>query len=202
MAWGAVAMGMLSMYGSYMGAQASKRGSIAQANEYRRIARDTLLTAKYNTKERNKAAFQTQLNLFESAGQESGYLANEGQRRKGSQEVQLGASGAVMGEGTALDVLMNQALQDAQQQMGVQDKTEAGFKSIARNTNAANRTEMRAAKLKQRQLYRQANLTEQGADASMFSNLLSGMVQGFQVGSSGSSDWSLSDEKDNWQFKY
>ena len=159
----AAAIAGMQLYSGYMAAEAEKKANYLQAAEFRAQARQTKLTAKWNIGQRNKAAYKSQLDVREAGAQDIGMASLQGERTIGSQTAEIGGSGAVVGEGTTMDVLLNQSLQNAYNEMSISENNRLGVEGIDRQRKAENESEWQDATSRYNALMRQSSLTKAGA---------------------------------------
>jgi len=193
MSWWFVGATVVS--GAYS-AETKKKGAKAQADEYGRVARDTLLTAKYNIRKRNDESKQKQFSTYEQGARALNQVAVEGQKQQGRIIAESSGSGAVVSSGTTLDVLMTEAVNNTVQQLSVVDATKDAMQAEARATKNANEAEWRNAKNRSAQLDRKAEMTKKAAQDAYTAEVLSSIVNAAAIGAKGSSSSSTSPSLD------
>ena len=149
-----------------------KKGRYAGAKERDRSAFESLLTAKYNIRERNKESRQTQYQELETGGDNTRKIAIEGKRAEGAAAVAGGTSGAVVETGSTRAALRNIIQESISAQTDVVIDTKNRIKSIARQTKNANTSEWRNAKLNQRQQNRIAENERDAADREFTAGMI------------------------------
>ena len=188
----AVASALAGLYG----ADAKRKGARGQADEYGRVARDTLLTAKYNIRKREDESKQKQFSTYEQGARALNQVAVEGQKQQGRIIAESSGSGAVVSSGTTLDVLMTEAVNNTVQQLSVVDATKDAMQAEARATKNANEAEWRNAKNRSVQLERKAEMTKKAAQDAYTAEVLSSIVNAAAIGAKGSSSSSTSPSLD------
>ena len=176
-----------------IGAVGKRKSARAMARERRRAAHESLLTAKYNIRERNKESRQTQFQVLETGGNLTRQIAIEGKRAEGAAAVAGATSGATIDSGTPRAALSNIVQEAISAQTDAVISTKNRIKSIARQTKNANTSEWRNAKLNQRQQNRIAGEERQAADraftADMIKTGISSYAAGATVGGANPAKW-------------
>lgn len=166
----------LSMFASWKGAEAGKSGAYAQADEYFTLGDETIATAKANVRDREKNRYLTELDIQEKAQQDINFATDQGRRNYATMESDFSSSGAVIGEGSPMEALSNQALQSTMQTMGIAQSAEKGIGALRYQTDLANLGEMRNARTRANQYYRQGELTREGAGSQYMADMLGGVI--------------------------
>ena len=185
MSWVMVAIGGAQTVAGLYGADAKRKGARGQADEYGRVARDTLLTAKYNIRKREDESKQKQFSTYEQGARALNQVAVEGQKQQGRIIAESSGSGAVVSSGTTLDVIMTEAVNNTVQQLSVVDATKDAMQAEARATKNANEAEWRNAKNRSAQLDRKAEMTKKAAQDAYTAEVLSSIVSGASTAASG-----------------
>ena len=155
-----------------IGAVGKRKSARAMARERRRAAHESLLTAKYNIRERNKESRQTQFQVLETGGNLTQQIAIEGKRAEGAATVAGGSSGAVIDSGSPRAVLTNIAQEALTAQTDAILDTKNRIKAISRDTENQNKSEWRNAKLNQRQQNRIAGNERDAADREFTADMM------------------------------
>lgn len=160
-----------------------RKGANSMADERRRAARESLLTAKYNIRERNKESRQTQFQVLETGGNLTQQIAIEGKRAEGAATVAGGSSGAVIDSGSPRAVLTNIAQEALAAQTDAILDTKNRIKAISRDTENQNKSEWRNAKLNKEQQYRIASKEKQAAQNEFASDMIKTGFESYAGGS-------------------
>ena len=139
MSYVAAGMAILALYQGYMGSQAAKSGALAKADEYDLLAIETDLTRKFNWKERNKTTYQLKLKTLQSGMDRAAMAGVSGLKTVENMRTEIGGSGAAFGAGTPTEIVMNQHLQNANQQLSIMQGTDERLSSIHGNAIAVNK---------------------------------------------------------------
>ena len=168
--------------GAYSASQ-NRKGRYGNADERNRAARESLLTASWNIKERNKESQQTQFQVLDTGGGMIQKIAIAGKQAEGTGKVSSGSSGAVVESGSSNAALAAIARKSLEVQTEVLLNTKHRIKSIARDTENQNRSEWRNAKLNQEQQNRIASREKESADREFTADLLNSGVNAYATGS-------------------
>ena len=160
-----------------------RKGANSMADERRRAARESLLTAKYNIRERNKESRQTQFQVLETGGNLTQQIAIEGKRAEGAATVAGGSGGAVIDSGSPRAVLTNIAQEALAAQTDAILDTKNRIKAISRDTENQNKSEWRNAKLNKEQQYRIASKEKQAAQNEFASDMIKTGFESYAGGS-------------------
>ena len=193
---------LLSLYQGYMGAQSAKAGALAKADEYDLLAYETDLTRKFNWKERNKTTTQLKLKTLQS-GMDRGAMAGiSGHKTLENIRTEVGGSGVALGSGTPTEVMINQHLQNANQQLSIMQGTNERISSIHDNAVAVNKMEDWKADMRIKQLKRAADTSRSSADSAWLAGMLGAIGTAGQVYGSAGGEWSMKgfedDPKSGW----
>tara|TARA_R100000458_G_C8278027_1_gene253830 strand:+ start:2995 stop:3594 length:600 start_codon:yes stop_codon:yes gene_type:complete len=151
-------LAILSLIGGYMQAQNAKAGAGAKADEYERLIEDTKLTHKFNEQERNKATYQMQLSALRGGVDKAGMAGLAGKKQVESLIAETASSGVALGSGTAREVVANQHLQNANQQLAIMDQTKGKIDHIVDNAMAVNKMETFKANMQMAKYQRAASM--------------------------------------------
>ena len=149
-----------------------RRGLYGNANERDRSAKESLLTAKFNIKQRTIEGRQTQFQVLETGGNLVRQIAIEGKRAEGAATVAGATSGAVVESGSSRAVLANIAQEAVSAQTDAIIATKNRIRAEARVITNKNTSEWRNAKLNQRQQNRIANRERKSADKQFTADML------------------------------
>ena len=163
---------LLSLLNGYNQAQNAKAGGYARADEAERLIAETDLTRHFNRKERNKTTFQNKLQVLEAGLDVAGKKGLEGHRIAENIRSETASSGVALGSGTAREVLANQHLQNANEQLSIMGKTQARLKTIQQNAIAVNKMEDFKADMQIAKYKRAASRARSGADTMFQANML------------------------------
>ena len=155
-------MVILSLLNGYNQAQNAKAGGYARADEAERLISETDLTRHFNRKERNKTTFQNKLQILEAGLDVAGKKGLEGHRIAENIRSETASSGVALGSGTAREVLANQHLQNANEQL----------KTIQQNAIAVNKMEDFKADMQIAKYKRAASRARSGAETMFQANML------------------------------
>ena len=175
----AVAMFAAGAYSAYQ----NRKGRYGNADERNRAARESLLTASWNIKERNKESQQTQYQVLDTGGNLIQKIAIAGKQAEGTGKVSSGSSGAVVESGSSNAALAAIARKSLEVQTEVLLDTKHRIKSIARDTENQNRSEWRNAKQNEEQQNRIASREKESADREFTASLLNSGVNAYATGS-------------------
>jgi len=168
--------------GAYSADQRLK-GKYGQADERNRAARESLLTASYNIKQRNKESRQTQFETLDYGGNIIQKIAVAGKQAEGTALVAGGSSGAVAESGSSRAALSAIVKQSLEAQTEVVLDTKHRIKAIARDTENMNISEWRSAKLHAKQQNRIASRERRTATNEFKADLLNSAVNAYAIGS-------------------
>ena len=149
-----------------------REGLYGNANERDRAAKESLLTAKYNIKQRTIEGRQTQFQVLETGGNLVRQIAIEGKRAEGAATVAGATSGAVVESGSSRAVLANIAQEAVSAQTDAIIATKNRIRAEARDITNKNTSEWRNAKLNQRQQNRIAKRERKSADKQFTADML------------------------------
>ena len=149
-----------------------REGLYGNANERDRAAKESLLTAKYNIKQRTIEGRQTQFQVLETGGNLVRQIAIEGKRAEGAATVAGATSGAVVESGSSRAVLANIAQEAVSAQTDAIIATKNRIRAEARDITNKNTSEWRNAKLNQRQQNRIAKRERRSADKQFTADML------------------------------
>ena len=197
MSYIAAGMALLSLYQGYMGSQAAKSGALAKADEYDLLAIETDLTRKFNWKERNKTTYQLKLKTLQSGMDRAAMAGVSGLKTVENMKTEIGGSGVALGSGTPTEIMMNQHLQNANQQLSIMQGTEERLSSIHNNAIAVNKMEDWKANMRIKQLTRAADSARSGADMAFFAGMLGAVSNAGSVYASSGGEWSSEGFKDD-----
>ena len=169
--------------GTY-GAVNKRKGAMANANERRRAARESLITAGFNIRERTKEGQQTQFGVLEQGGAVSQKIAIAGKQAEGSAKASMGGGGALVETGSNRATLTSIAQTAVAEQTNVIIQTKNQIKAIARDTSNANKSEWRNAKLNQEQQNRIASREKSAANKQFTSDMAETTLSAYMGGSS------------------
>ena len=155
-----------------IGEVTKKQGRYEMANERRRAARESLLTAKYNIRERNKESRQTQFQVLETGGNLTRQIAIEGKRAEGAATVAGATSGALVETGSTRAALTNIIQESISAQTDAIIDTKNRIKAIARDTTNKNTSEWRNARLHKVQQDRVAGAERKSADREFLAGMI------------------------------
>lgn len=178
MSWYFVAATVVS--GAYS-ADAKRRAGQAQSKEFDRVAKETMVTEAYNRRKRNVESRQTDLSTLEQGARALSQVAMQGQKDQGAMKAESGGSGAIIGSGTTLDVMMTEAVNNTVQQLSVVDATQDAIGSNQRHLKNTNESEYRNARNRAMGLSRQASMTEKATQDSYTADMLSTGVKAASV---------------------
>ena len=186
MSWwvtGALAVGG-AVSGIY-GAEAKRKSDKEQGKENQRVRKESLLTAKYNIRQNNKASAQKQMDMLEQGGRALAEVAAQGQKQQGEVIAEAGGSGSVVSSGTTLDVMMTDAINNTVQQHSVVEATKDSLANEKNNNANMNQTMWRNAKLGNERSGRQLALNDKASGDTYLANILSSLVGGGKIAASG-----------------
>lgn len=172
MSYVAGALAIFSMYQGYMASKGAQGGTLAQADEYEQLELETHLTKQMNWKMRNEATFQTKLKTLQGGMREAGMAGLSGLKVVENMKADIGGSGAKVGVGTTNDIIINQHLQNANQQLAIMQGTKEKLSAIDQNAIAVNKMEDWKANMRIAQLKRAARTARSGADSTFFAGIL------------------------------
>ena len=178
------AAGTLSEHGK-------RKGKYGIADERNRAARESLLTAKYNIRERNKESRQTQFQVLETGGNLTRQIAIEGKRAEGTATVAGASSGALVETGSTRAALTNIIQESISAQTDAIIDTKNRIKAIERDTTNKNTSEWRNAKLHKTQQDRVADSERKSADREYLAGMLKTGVKTYGAYKT-ASNWSKS----------
>lgn len=161
-----------------------RKGAMANANERRRAARESLITAGFNIRERTKEGQQTQFGVLEQGGAVSQKIAIAGKEAEGSAKASMGGKGALVETGSNRATLTSIAQTAVAEQTNVIIQTKNQIKAIARDTSNANKSEWRNAKLNQEQQNRIASREKSAANKQFTSDMAETAISAYMGGSS------------------
>ena len=133
MSYIAAGAAVLSLYGSYMGAQAAKAASILEGDEYDLTALQTLLTARYNMGNIIESGMIKHDSILEQGADKEGLLKRAGKLRLGKTVATIGASGVKMDSGTANQQIIKSGLDNASQILANQEELNAAISGLETN---------------------------------------------------------------------
>lgn len=175
----AVAMFAAGAYSAHL----NREGRYGNADERNRAARESLLTASWNIKERNKESQQTQYQVLDTGGNLIQKIAIAGKQAEGTGKVSSGSSGVVVESGSSNAALAAIARKSLEVQTEVLLDTKHRIKSIARDTENQNRSEWRNAKQNEEQQNRIASREKESADKEFTASLLNSGINAYATGS-------------------
>ena len=166
--------------GAY-GADANRKGKLAQGKEFDRASKETMLTESYNRRKRNVESRQTDLSVYEQGARALSQVAMQGQIDQEKTKTESAGSGATVSSGTTLDVMMTEAVNNTVQQLSVVDATEDAIVSNQRQLKNTNESEYRNAKNRAMGLKRQADMTRKSAQDQYTADMLGTAVKAATV---------------------
>jgi len=161
-----------------------RKGAMANANERRRAARESLITAGFNIRERTIEGQRTQFGVLEQGGAVSQKIAIAGKQAEGSAKASMGGGGALVETGSNRATLTSIAQTAVAEQTNVIIQTKNQIKAIARDTTNANKSEWRNAKLNQEQQNRIASREKGAANKQFTSDMAETTLSAYMGGSS------------------
>lgn len=174
--------GLMFVAGAYSAYQ--KQQSRYESADWRdKGARESLLTASYNIRERNKESRQTQFEIFDKAGSYIDKLTRAGLKAEGTGEVTTAASGVIVETGssqTALSAILNEYL--AEKEEVVLDAKHQ-IRSEARHTKNLNTSEWRSAHFYANRERRKAKQERKQANRQYKADIFSAGVNAYSAGS-------------------
>ena len=156
-----------------------RKGKYSNARERERAARESLLTAKYNIREREKESRQTQFQVLETGGRKTQEIAIAGLQAEGAAEVAGGSSGATIDSGSPRAVLTSIVQEALQAQTNVVLDTRNHIRAVARDTTNKNTSEWRNAKLNEKQQNRMADRERESADREYLAGMINTGVKAY-----------------------
>jgi hypothetical protein len=197
MSYVAAGMAILALYQGYMGSQAAKSGALAKADEYDLLAIETDLTRKFNWKERNKTTYQLKLKTLQSGMDRAAMAGVSGLKTVENMKTEIGGSGVALGSGTPTEIVMNQHLQNANQQLSIMQGTGERITSIHGNAIAVNKMEDWKANMRIKQLTRAADSARSGADMAFLAGMLGAIGTAGSVYAQSGGEWSMKGFEDD-----
>jgi hypothetical protein len=183
--WVTGAMAVGSAVSGIYSADAKRRSGKAQADEYARVAKETMLTESFNRRQRNQESRQTDLSTLEQGARALSEVATQGQKEQAAMMAESSGSGAIVSSGSTLDVMMSEAVNNTVRQLSVVDATKDAIESNQRNLKNTNESNYRNAKLGQSQLNRKENMTNKASKDAYTADIFSSIVQGGAYASKG-----------------
>ena len=170
--YGQIAIGLMSLYAGYMGAQGKKDGALAQADEYDTLALETDITKKFNADQRNYVTEQYKLRSLQAGLNKAGMAGIQGLQTVENMRSEGGSSGAALGAGTPNEKIINQHIQNSSTQLAIMQGTKEKLDNIQQNAVAVNQMEDFKAEMRIKQLQRAADSARSGADSAFFASMI------------------------------
>jgi len=104
---------LMGMYASWQAAEAAKKSGYATGAEYDRLARQSLLTAKFNIDREQRKIFEVSASIAEAGADKKAFVKREGKYTEGATTATIGASGVQLGSGTAAQQVIKARLDTA-----------------------------------------------------------------------------------------
>ena len=133
MSYIAAGAAILSLAGSYMGAQAAKAASRLEGDEFDNQALQTLLTARFNMGNIIESGMIDRNSILEQGSDRESMLERAGKLRMGKTVATLGASGVRMDSGTANQQIIKSGLDGASQILANQEELNAAISGLEIN---------------------------------------------------------------------
>jgi len=158
-----------------------REGRLEGADERRRAAKGSLLTASYNIRKRKEEGRQTQFQVLETGGNLIKQIAIKGLQAEGKAAVAGAAAGVVIDSGTPRAALSNIVQETISAQTDAIIATRNRIKAIERQTTNINTSEWRNAKLNQKQQNRIADRETKAADREWIAGMFNTGVRTFGI---------------------
>ena len=160
----------------------TKKSKMEQARERRRAGRETLVTAAWNIRERNKWARHTSFEVLDAGTAKYVETAIAGKTAEASAKATAASSGAAVGSGTpraVLSAIVRDAV-DAQTQVLLD--TNRNLKALEYDTENQNKSEWRNTNLFVTQQNRAADNEEKAANRQFVADMIETGVSSYGAG--------------------
>ena len=196
----AAGVAVMGMYASWRAAEAAKKSGYASGAEYDRIARQTLLTAKFNIDREQRKIFEVSASIAEAGADRKAFIAREGKYTEGATTATLGSSGVSLSGGTAAQQVIKSRLDNASSIMQNFEQIQTAQLNLKQAGEAKMETEWMMAKQQSDKYSRMADMARAGGDVAQFAGMMGGFTKGVQTynqlgGFEGSEDWFKSPKK-------
>ena len=170
----------------------SKKSKMEQARERRRAANESLVTAAWNIRERNKWARHTSFEVLDAGTAKYVETAIAGKTAEASAKATAASSGALVGSGTpraVLSAIVRDAV-DAQTQVLLD--TNRNLKALEYDTENQNKSEWRNTNLFVTQQNRAADNEEKAANRQFVADMIATTSSAYSTGATASGTGDIS----------
>ena len=175
MSYIAAGAAILSLAGSYMGAQAAKAASRLEGDEFDKSALQTLLTARFNMGNIIESGMINRNSILEQGSDRESMLDRAGKLRLGKTVATIGASGVRMDSGTANQQIIKSGLDSASQILANQEELNAAISGLEINVDTQLLETKTKALLDYRKLKRMGDLAREGGNTAQFGQMMAGI---------------------------
>ena len=191
---------VMGMYASWQSAEAAKKSGYATGAEYDRLARKSLLTAKFNIDRDQRKIFEVSASIAEAGADKKALIKRQGVFTEGATTATIGASGVQLGSGTAAQQVIKTRLDNASSIMQNFEEIQLAQRNLKDTGEAKMETEWMMAKQQSDKYKRMADMAREGGDVAQFAGMMGGFTKGVQTynqlgGFEGSEDWFKSPKK-------
>ena len=172
---------LMGMYASWQAAEAGKKAGKATGEEYDRLARETLLTAKFNIDREQRRIFEVSAGIAEKGADKKAFIKREGSYAKGATEVAVGGSGVRAGSGTAAQQVIQTGLDTASNIMQNFREIQIAQTNLKSAGEDRMETEWMMAKQKSKKYGIMAGMAREGIDTKYFADIMGGITKGAQT---------------------
>jgi len=172
---------LMSMYASWQAAEAGKKAGYATGAEYDRLARETLLTAKFNIDREQRKIFEVSAGIAEKGADRTAFIKRQGAYVKGGAEVAVGTSGVKAGSGTAAQQVIQTGLNTASNIMQNFREIQMAQTNLKSAGEDKMESEWMMAKQKSDKYGIMAGMARDGIDSKHFADMMGGITKGAQT---------------------
>jgi len=185
---------LMGMYASWQAAEAAKKSGYATGEEYDRLARETLLTAKFNIDRDQRKIFEVSAGIAEKGTDKTAFIKRQGAFVKGKTEATVGASGVKSGSGTAAQQVIQTGLNTASNIMQNFREIQMAQSNLKSAGEDKMESEWMQAKQQSNKYKRMADMAREGGDVAQFAGMMGGFTKGVGTfnslgGFKGSESW-------------
>ena len=167
----AIAKGVGELYS----ADAQRKAGYAESKALKSAGRESLVTALYNIRERDKQAKQEKFDIYEKGARALNQVAQKGKIETDAGKAEASGSGASI-SGTTLDVLMTNAVNNTVEQLSVVNATGDALDNVERTRMNTNKSEWMNAKNMADKYEKQSVQAKKSADDAFTADILSTIV--------------------------
>lgn len=169
-------LGLVKGVAGLYSADAQRRAGYAESKALKSAGRESLVTALYNIRERDKQAKQEKFDIYEKGARALNQVAREGKIKTDAVKAEVSGSGASVSSGTTLDVLMTNAVNNTVEQLSVVNATGDALDNVERTRMNTNKSEWMNAKSMADKYEKQSVQAKKSADDAFTANILSTIV--------------------------